>query len=188
MLLTPATPAPTSRPAGPGKPQNAIQKVMESFMSHDSAHGALPTLRAATALDTTTGAYYIRARPHVRPQGDPIAIQLPKTSSGRSCSTKTMGDRRTADRNNMASIRTKSSGVSQELRQSSDQPTVLHPRPRSWFNFLRSCFDGLPSGSTSNCIITRRSSATFRRNSRLASVSRYSVCATDAGPAHLTQQ
>ena len=46
----------------------------------------------------------------------------------------------------------------------------------------RSRFDGLPAGRTSNCRAAFRSAATFWRNSRLASVSRYSVCATEAGP------
>ena len=33
-----------------------------SFMSHDAAHGALPTLRAATALDIPSGSYVAPSR------------------------------------------------------------------------------------------------------------------------------
>src|SRR5438876_731317 len=54
--------------------------------------------------------------------------------------------------------------------------------PRNWMIFRRSRLDGLPAGNCSNCFIDLRSAATFRRSSRLASVSRYSVCATEAGP------
>jgi NAD(P)-dependent dehydrogenase (short-subunit alcohol dehydrogenase family) len=63
--------------SGPGKPLNAIQKLMQSFMSHDSFQGALPTLRAATAEDSTTDAYYA---PDLLfgLKGDPVPIQLPK--------------------------------------------------------------------------------------------------------------
>ena len=55
-------------------------------------------------------------------------------------------------------------------------------RPRNWAISRRSRFDGRPACEASNCGIALRSSAIFRRNSRLAFVSRYKVCATDAGP------
>jgi len=63
--------------SGPGKPQNALQKFMESLMSHDAFHGALPTLRAATAPDTSTGAYYAPDRMFSL-KGDPVPVKLPK--------------------------------------------------------------------------------------------------------------
>ena len=44
--------------------------------------------------------------------------------------------------------------------------------PRNWMIFRRSRFDGLPAGNSSNCFIALRSAATFRRSSRLSSVSR----------------
>jgi hypothetical protein len=44
--------------------------------------------------------------------------------------------------------------------------------PRNWIIFRRSRFDGLPVGNSSNCFIAFRSSASFFRNSRLASVSK----------------
>jgi hypothetical protein len=61
---------------------------------------------------------------------------------------------------------------------------VLHqsnlPRKRSIS--LRFLFDGFPPGHASKAFAAFRSSASFNRNSRLASVSRYIVCATAAGP------
>jgi hypothetical protein len=35
--------------SGPVREQNMIEKIMAPFRSHDASHGALPTLRAATA-------------------------------------------------------------------------------------------------------------------------------------------
>jgi len=43
--------------SGPGRPLNSIERIMVSFMSQDAAHGALPTLRAATAMDAAQGSY-----------------------------------------------------------------------------------------------------------------------------------
>jgi hypothetical protein len=63
--------------AGPGREQNSIEKIMASFMSHDAAHGALPTLRAATAKDTALGSYYGPGKMFGL-KGDPVPIKLPK--------------------------------------------------------------------------------------------------------------
>jgi hypothetical protein len=50
---------------------------MASFMSHDAAHGALPTLRAATALDVASGSYVAPSRLfHLK--GEPVLVQVPK--------------------------------------------------------------------------------------------------------------
>jgi hypothetical protein len=57
-----------------------------------------------------------------------------------------------------------------------------HDLPRSRLSSRRSRFDGLPSRDASKCGKVLRSSANFRRKSRLSSVSPYSVCATAAGP------
>ena len=54
------------------------------------------------------------------------------------------------------------------------------PRSRSSTRRLR--FEGFPATSASKRGIALRSSASCRRKARLASVSRYSVCATAAGP------
>jgi NAD(P)-dependent dehydrogenase (short-subunit alcohol dehydrogenase family) len=63
--------------SGPGRPLNLIERTLTPLMSHDAAHGALPTLRAATALDTASGAYYAPNR-MFNLKGDPIPVKLPK--------------------------------------------------------------------------------------------------------------
>lgn len=63
--------------SGRGRPQNLIEKIMASFMSHDAAHGALPTLRAATALDAAPESYYAPDR-MFQLKGDPVLIPIPK--------------------------------------------------------------------------------------------------------------
>jgi hypothetical protein len=63
--------------SGPARQQSAIEKIVASFISQDAAAGALPTLRAATALDTTSGAYY-GPENLFGLKGDPIPIKLPK--------------------------------------------------------------------------------------------------------------
>ena len=63
--------------SGPGREMNAIEKFASIFISHDAAHGALPTLRAATVTDTATDRYYgPDAFFHLK--GDPIEVDLPK--------------------------------------------------------------------------------------------------------------
>src|SRR5580704_11530217 len=42
--------------SGPERQTSLIERAVASVMSHDAAQGALPTLRAATALDTASGA------------------------------------------------------------------------------------------------------------------------------------
>jgi short subunit dehydrogenase len=63
--------------SGPGRPQNLIEKLMASFMSQDAAGGALPTLRAATAIDATDGSYYAPSK-MLQLKGSPVLIKLPK--------------------------------------------------------------------------------------------------------------
>jgi NAD(P)-dependent dehydrogenase (short-subunit alcohol dehydrogenase family) len=63
--------------SGPGRPMNIFERIMSSFMSHDAAHGALPTLRAATELNAAAGSYYSPdCLFHLK--GDPILIRAPK--------------------------------------------------------------------------------------------------------------
>jgi NAD(P)-dependent dehydrogenase (short-subunit alcohol dehydrogenase family) len=72
---------------GPGRPQNSIEKMMASFMSQDAAHGALPTLRAATAIDAAQGSYYAPDRLfHLK--GDPVAVPVPKPARDEAASRK----------------------------------------------------------------------------------------------------
>jgi hypothetical protein len=54
-----------------------LEKIMASFMSHDAAHGALPTLRAATALDVASGSYVAPSR-LFQLKGEPVLVQVPK--------------------------------------------------------------------------------------------------------------
>ncbi|HME10396.1 MAG TPA: oxidoreductase [Bryobacteraceae bacterium] len=63
--------------SGPGREQNTVEKIMASFMSQDAAQGALPTLRAATALDAGSGSYYGPDRLFGL-KGDPVPIKIPK--------------------------------------------------------------------------------------------------------------
>ncbi len=63
--------------SGPARQQSAIEKLVASFISQDAAAGALPTLRAATAKDTASGAYY-GPENLFGLKGDPISIKLPK--------------------------------------------------------------------------------------------------------------
>ncbi len=63
--------------SGRGKPQARIGKILALFLSHDAAHGARPTLWAATALDATQGSYYAPDRVF-QLKGDPVLIPIPK--------------------------------------------------------------------------------------------------------------
>jgi NAD(P)-dependent dehydrogenase (short-subunit alcohol dehydrogenase family) len=44
--------------AGRGKPPSVMQKMVSKVVSQSAAHGALPTLRAATETDAGPGSYY----------------------------------------------------------------------------------------------------------------------------------
>ena len=63
--------------SGPGKPLNLLQQVFTVFTSQDAAAGALPTLRAATATDTVSGAYYAPDKLFGL-KGDPVPVTLPQ--------------------------------------------------------------------------------------------------------------
>jgi NAD(P)-dependent dehydrogenase (short-subunit alcohol dehydrogenase family) len=63
--------------SGPGRQQNLGEKIMEAFMSHDAAHGAMPTLRAATARDAISGSYFAPER-MFQLKGDPVPVPIPK--------------------------------------------------------------------------------------------------------------
>jgi NAD(P)-dependent dehydrogenase (short-subunit alcohol dehydrogenase family) len=63
--------------SGPGRPLKPIEKLMANVLSHDAAHGALPTLRAATSPNAASGSYFAPDRLfHLK--GDPVAIEVPK--------------------------------------------------------------------------------------------------------------
>ena len=70
--------------SGPGKPQNIGQQLLlrmhpvaEWIGSQDAAHGALPTLRAATAPDARPSSYYAPAQ-FFHLKGDPVLIPMPE--------------------------------------------------------------------------------------------------------------
>jgi len=63
--------------SGPGRAQNLAEKMLAQIASQDAAQGALPTLRAATALDTVSGNYYAPNR-MFQLKGDPVLVPVPK--------------------------------------------------------------------------------------------------------------
>jgi len=63
--------------SGPERQKNLGDKILESFMSHDAAHGAMPTLRAATAIDAISGSYFAPDR-MFQMKGDPVPVPIPK--------------------------------------------------------------------------------------------------------------
>src|SRR6202046_1865258 len=63
--------------SGPERQKHLGVKIMEAFMSHDAAHGAMPTLRAVTARDAPSGSYF--APEHMfQLKGDPVPVPIPK--------------------------------------------------------------------------------------------------------------
>ena len=73
--------------SGPGRELNAIERFLTPFMSHDAAHGALPTLRAATAADTTSGSYYAPDK-MFNLKGDPVPVGIPKPALNEQAATQ----------------------------------------------------------------------------------------------------
>jgi NAD(P)-dependent dehydrogenase (short-subunit alcohol dehydrogenase family) len=73
--------------SGPGREMNAAEKFMASFLSHDAAHGALPTLLAATGKEAGSGSYFGPERMfHLK--GDPVAVALPKVARDEAAARK----------------------------------------------------------------------------------------------------
>jgi NAD(P)-dependent dehydrogenase (short-subunit alcohol dehydrogenase family) len=63
--------------SGPGRPLNFLERSIMPLMSHDAANGALPTLRAATSPDASSGTYFAPER-LFNLKGDCIPVKLPK--------------------------------------------------------------------------------------------------------------
>src|SRR5882762_5640198 len=63
--------------SGPGRDLNGFENFVQNLLSQDSAHGALPTLRAATATDTSTGDFF-GPNGIFQMRGTPVAVKLPK--------------------------------------------------------------------------------------------------------------
>ncbi len=68
--------------SGSERQQSLPERMMQRLMSHDAAQGALPTLRAATAMDAAQGSYY---GPDCLFQlkGDPVLVPVPKPALDR---------------------------------------------------------------------------------------------------------
>ena len=73
--------------SGPGKPQSYSQKLLASFLSQDAAHGALPSLRAATSPDMISGDYFGPDR-MMGMMGDPVLIKIPKPAMNEAAARK----------------------------------------------------------------------------------------------------
>ena len=54
-----------------------VEKIMEAFLSHDAARGALPSLRTATTEDAVSGSYFAPDR-MFQLKGDPVPVPIPK--------------------------------------------------------------------------------------------------------------
>jgi NAD(P)-dependent dehydrogenase (short-subunit alcohol dehydrogenase family) len=63
--------------SGVGRELNPVESFLMPFMSHDAAHGALPTLQAATDKNAAQGSYYA-PEDFFHLKGDPVLIGLPK--------------------------------------------------------------------------------------------------------------
>ena len=63
--------------SGPGREKYLAEKIMEAFLSHDAAHGAMPTLLAATTRDAISGSYFAPER-MFQLKGDPVPVPIPK--------------------------------------------------------------------------------------------------------------
>ena len=70
--------APTNlQTSGPQRHKHLGDRILEALLSHDAAHGALPTLRAATARDAISGSYFAPER-MFQLKGDPVPVPIPK--------------------------------------------------------------------------------------------------------------
>ncbi|WP_158792935.1 oxidoreductase [Granulicella sp. L60] len=72
---------------GPGREMNAAERWMASFMSQDAAHGALPTLRAATDVNAAMGSYYA-PNGSFQLKGEPVLVPLPKPARDEAAARK----------------------------------------------------------------------------------------------------
>ena len=87
--------------SGPGWEQYRIEKVMAAFMSHDAAHGAMPTLLAATARDAVSGCYFAPNR-MFQLKGESVPVPIPKPAQDVAAARQPVGDRGEPDWRRMA--------------------------------------------------------------------------------------
>jgi NAD(P)-dependent dehydrogenase (short-subunit alcohol dehydrogenase family) len=76
--------------SGPGKPPGVAQNIVQKFISQDAAHGALPTLRAATELAAAPGSYY-GPDGFFQFKGKPILISIPKPAQDEAAARRLWG-------------------------------------------------------------------------------------------------
>jgi len=72
---------------GPGRPQNFMEKLIALVLSQDAAHGALPTLRAATEPNAGSGSYF-GPDGIFQCKGNPIPIAIPKPGQDEAAAKK----------------------------------------------------------------------------------------------------
>ena len=65
--------------AGRGRPPNLPERIVSKLISQDAAHGALPTLLAATEINAAPGSYY-GPDGLFQFKGDPVPIPIPKSA------------------------------------------------------------------------------------------------------------
>lgn len=63
--------------SGPGRELYAVENFLQNRFSQDAAHGALPSLRAATAPDARSGEYFA-PNGLFQLTGDPVPVKLPR--------------------------------------------------------------------------------------------------------------
>ncbi|QHN03336.1 SDR family NAD(P)-dependent oxidoreductase [Granulicella sp. WH15] len=73
--------------SGPGRPLNRFENFIQNRFSQNSAQGALPTLRAATAPDTRSGEYFAPGGT-LQLTGSPILVPLPKPAQNSEAARK----------------------------------------------------------------------------------------------------
>jgi NAD(P)-dependent dehydrogenase (short-subunit alcohol dehydrogenase family) len=73
--------------AGRGRPPNLPERIGSKLVSQNAAHGALPTLRAATELNAASGSYY-GPDGLLQFKGDPVPILMPKPAQDETAAKK----------------------------------------------------------------------------------------------------
>lgn len=73
--------------SGPGRPPASGQQIALNLLGQDAAHGALPTLRAATDHDAAPGSYYGPSG-FFHLKGDPVPVAIPKPARDEAAAKK----------------------------------------------------------------------------------------------------
>lgn len=73
--------------SGPGRPLGLARRLSETIAAQDAAHGALPTLRAATEIGAAPGSYY-GPDGFFQLKGDPVVIPIPRPAQDEAAARK----------------------------------------------------------------------------------------------------